>query len=165
MSVPSISKEVLDLTPCKIFFFDFIINLFLELEIGECSNQLIYIICQNLKHLTKLAFNGENITYSGVVGLVGQKDYLKSLSIKFEYSEMATKFEKQCPNFIWITKKCQKEWEIFLNLVAFSECMNFKKSKMPDKTFLETIGYAFNKTDIIEVWHYSCTVNHLLFAW
>lgn len=53
-----------------------------ELEIGECSNQLIYIICQNLKHLTKLAFNGENITYSGVVGLVGQKDYLKSLSIK-----------------------------------------------------------------------------------
>ena len=51
--------------------------------------------------MTKLAFNGENITYSGVVGLVGQKDYLKSLSIKFEYSEMATKFEKQCPNFIW----------------------------------------------------------------
>ena len=51
--------------------------------------------------MTKLAFNGENITYSGVVGLVGQKDYLKSLSIKFEYSEMATKFEKQCPNLIW----------------------------------------------------------------
>jgi hypothetical protein len=66
--------------------------LFLELEIGECSNQLIYIICQNLKHLTKLAFNGENITYSGVAGLVGQKDYLKSLSIKFEYSEKPTKF-------------------------------------------------------------------------
>ena len=83
-----------------IFFFDFINYLFLELEIGECSNQLIYIICQNLKHLTKLAFNGENITYSGVVGLVGQKDYLKSLSIKFEYSEKATKFEKQCPKFI-----------------------------------------------------------------
>ena len=84
----------------SIYFFDFINYLFLELEIGECSNQLIYIICQNLKHLTKLAFNGENITYSGVVGLVGQKDYLKSLSIKFEYSEKATKFEKQCPKFI-----------------------------------------------------------------
>ena len=39
----------------------------------------------------------------------------------------------------------------YLNSEAFSECMNFKKSKMPDKTFLETTGYAFNKTDIIEV--------------
>ena len=39
----------------------------------------------------------------------------------------------------------------YLNSVAFSECMNFKKSKMPDKTFLETTGYAFNKTEIIEV--------------
>ena len=50
-----------------------------------------------------------------------------------------------------ITKEFQKNWEIFLNLVAFSECMNLKKSKMPYKTFLETTGYAFNKTDIIEV--------------
>ena len=101
MSVPSLSKEVLDLTKSNsIYFFDFINYLFLELEIGECSNQLINIICQNLKHLTKLAFNGENITYSGVAGLVGQKDYLKSLSIKFEYSEKAVKFEKQGPNFI-----------------------------------------------------------------
>ena len=43
--------------------------LFLELEIGTCSNQLLNIICHNLKHLTRLAILGEDITYSGVVGL------------------------------------------------------------------------------------------------
>ena len=56
--------------------------LFLELVIGECSNQAVYLICHQLCHLKKLAFVGSDLTYSGVIGLITRKSTLEELQIQ-----------------------------------------------------------------------------------
>ena len=54
-----------------------------DLEIGETSNQLIHMVCKNLDgKLETFAFKGENLTYSGVIGLSLAKKSLKNLSIR-----------------------------------------------------------------------------------
>lgn len=53
-----------------------------DLHIGQCTNQLIFYICRHLKHLTKLAFTGDALSYSGIIGLLQIRDSLTSLEIK-----------------------------------------------------------------------------------
>ena len=55
---------------------------FIELEVGECSNQAIFLICQILTKLKKLSFVGSDMTYSGVVGLISRKSTLQELQIQ-----------------------------------------------------------------------------------
>ena len=58
-------------------------------------------------------------------------DYFKgnscSLTLKFGYSEKATKFEKNLPLKIWCYSVMPNffKWKIFSNFVAFSEYLNF----------------------------------------
>jgi len=40
------------------------------------------MICKRLENLTSFAFNGEELTFSGVIGLVSRRDKLRSLSIR-----------------------------------------------------------------------------------
>ena len=53
-----------------------------DLEIGEASNELIHMIGKNLEALETFSFKGENLTYSGIIGLSLAKKSLKNLSIK-----------------------------------------------------------------------------------
>ena len=43
---------------------------------------MVYLICKHLEHLQKLAFVGDEVTYSGIIGLCQRKNDLKSLSIR-----------------------------------------------------------------------------------
>ena len=52
------------------------------MEVGECSNQAIFLICQILTKLKKLSFVGSDMTYSGVVGLISRKSTLQELQIQ-----------------------------------------------------------------------------------
>ena len=55
-------------------------------------------------------------------------------TLKFGYSEKATKFERICTNFFELTKKHQmKLGDFFQIFVAFTEYLNFIKVRVNDQ--------------------------------